>query len=375
MGANAGSTAGELISKITGWGDYTVSQNSILKTPMKMGLSAAQFSQSSRGVEISHREFLGDISGSDPFRIKSLNINPGLSESFPWLSRVAANYEQYEFLGLVYEFRPTSGSIAGASPALGVVVFATNYDSLDTTFTSKQQMESYQFATSVVPCEGMSHPVECDPADMIMKNHYVRTQAAPAGSDQRMYDWGKFQYATKGMQSEYVCGELWVTYHVRLIFPRIDPNVSTEIVHLSSSTESATTAAPFQGAIAVSDPYGWISGPTPVLSYDNTGITFFNPGRYHIAASWYDATGPLITGNAAVSGSPGANIQYAPAIYRNRTSALSSAAQTDSAVYELAVTITSNGTGSSNKVVFTGPAGLASGFVDVIITKLPTVFI
>lgn len=57
---------------------------------------------------ISNREYVGDIfapSASGTFSVTPFPLNPGLEQSFPWLSQLAANYEEYEFIQLVFEFK------------------------------------------------------------------------------------------------------------------------------------------------------------------------------------------------------------------------------------------------------------------------------
>jgi len=211
-----GGVAGDLISRLTGVGDYTLSTNSIVQ-----GNAIPTFYNSGDGMEICHREFLRDVTGTTDFSLSSLPINPGMSDTFPWLSQVASNFEEYEMKGLVFEYRPSSGSVATTSAALGVVIYATNYDVLDPLFTTKQQMDSYEYSSSTVPFDKMLHAVECDNKRNVLTRMYVRDAPPPIGADLRFYDLGNFQYATKGMQSSYVVGELWVTYHVRLSKPRI----------------------------------------------------------------------------------------------------------------------------------------------------------
>lgn len=130
--------------------------------------------------------------------------------------------------------------IAG-TPALGSVMMATQYDPSAPTFQTKRQLDSYDFATTTVPYEAALHPVECAPGSTSMENYYVRTVnkkradlSPPAlftqmdapnkfyTGDIRFSDLGRFSIATQGSSSEYVCGELWVTYDVTLSKPIID---------------------------------------------------------------------------------------------------------------------------------------------------------
>lgn len=256
IGGAVGSHAGEWIAHITGFGDYKVRQNTI-----QMGQASASFMNNGDGVEICHREFLTDIVGSTGFNINSLSINPGLASTFPWLSQLACYFEQYEVMGMIFEYVPSSGTTTNVSPALGVVIFATEYDVYDSTFNSKQAMESYQFSSSTVPFAGMVHAIECARDTKPMVKQFTRSSPVPAGALLN-YDLGTFYYATQGMSSAYTCGELWITYHIRLSKPKINTSCpprlvtwqyttsSPELPHLNSVSFPVTGLSTFNGQIA-----------------------------------------------------------------------------------------------------------------------------
>lgn len=56
----------------------------------------------------------------------------------------------------------------------------------------------------------------------MLDNLYVRSGMVPTGQDIRMFDLCKFQIATNGLQGTNVnVGELWVTYQVAMIKPKL----------------------------------------------------------------------------------------------------------------------------------------------------------
>jgi hypothetical protein len=60
-----------------------------------------------------------------------------VNASFPWLSTIASAFEEWEPLGIVYEFVSTSAAYGGgANQALGAVAMVTDYDALDSAFTN-----------------------------------------------------------------------------------------------------------------------------------------------------------------------------------------------------------------------------------------------
>lgn len=214
--------------------DYRVMGNTL----MSRGPPVFQRGQGGT-TTIAHREYLGDVTGSTAFTLAAYNINPGLYDSFPWLSALATNYESYQVLGMIFEFKSTSGNaVSSANTALGTVIMATDYDTYDGNFTSKQAMEAYQYACSGSPTRDLLHPIECKSSRNPLGNLYIRS-GAPYGDD-RLYDLGRFQIATVGMQGSYTVGELWVTYHIKLFKPRIAGSLGVNLpcTHYTSLTSS-----------------------------------------------------------------------------------------------------------------------------------------
>lgn len=220
IGQKVGSMA-HYIGRIFGSGDYIqgapVKNNSILQP------QAPSFKSGAAQVNIKHREFLGDVissSTANTFNITSFSLNPGLQSTLPWLSQVCGStFQQYRINGMVFEFRSMSAdALNSTNTALGSVVMCTDYDSADVPFSSKQQMENTEFGVSCKPSSNMIHAIECAPKVTTATELYIRARNIPAGTDIRLYDWGKFYIATSGFQGTNVnCGELWVSYDITLI--------------------------------------------------------------------------------------------------------------------------------------------------------------
>lgn len=212
IGAGLGKAAGQLFKSITGWGDYNVQQNSLVYP------DAFVPSFGDDSIRVKHREYICDISASHDFQNLSIPLNPGLDESFPWLTAIARNYEQYRFNGMIFQFVSTSSdAIADTTNlGLGTVCMATDYNAADADFVNMPQALNSMFANSAKPSQTFMHAIECAPQDTPNKLYYVRTGAPPTGTDIRLYDLGKFQVSTQGMpaDADYSAGQLWVTYDV-----------------------------------------------------------------------------------------------------------------------------------------------------------------
>lgn len=162
-------------------------------------------------------------------------LNPGCSATFPWLSRVAAQFQEYRFMGLVFQFVSCSANaLSSTNTSLGTVIMGTNYNSNQSAFVRKQQMENSSYVNSARPASSQMHGIECDPSQNPLPLAYIRdnyipiTAVSPANpnpivNDLRMSDQGLFQIATIGCQADRInLGELWVEYDVLLVKPELD---------------------------------------------------------------------------------------------------------------------------------------------------------
>lgn len=231
IGSKIGGTIGkfvghglqQIVKAVTGFGDYAIENNSL----MEGGMSPPEIINSTNkgGFIVRHREYIADINASTNFSLLAMDINPGLASSFPWLSQIAEGFEQYNFRGLIYEFKSMSSDAvlsSSTSSALGTVIMATQYNSALPNFPDKKTMENYDFANSSKPSCSFLHPVECKKSETPVNYQYVRTGAVPSGQDQRLYDLGNFQIATQGMQAASgVAGELWATFEIEFFKPKL----------------------------------------------------------------------------------------------------------------------------------------------------------
>lgn len=186
------------------------------------------------GMIVNHCEFIADIPSSSVFRSLTLALNPGLNQTFPWLSRVAQNFEEWLPRGMIFEYRTTSSdTLLAASPALGSVIIATQYNAINPDFTGKAQMENYEGAVSCKPSVSMIHQIETARSRTVMDEMYIRTQPLTStNADLRMYDLGKTQIAIVGSQTNGPpLGELWISYEIELRKPKIPEDPIIEAAH------------------------------------------------------------------------------------------------------------------------------------------------
>lgn len=209
-----GRGAGKFLGKILGTGDYHVRSNSLATGSQTIGSDTVpQFVETGRGLRVVHREYLGDVTtdAAGNFKIDTYPINPGLFQTFPWLSVIAAQYDEWKPNGIVACFKSTASTYSGTA-ALGTVIMATDYDPGDPAYQNKIEMENSEFAVSTNVATSLIHPLECAEGERATRVLYTRQGAVT--DDKRFYDLGNLYVATVGAAPSTNVGELWLSYDI-----------------------------------------------------------------------------------------------------------------------------------------------------------------
>jgi len=321
-----GAALGSAISNLVGFGDYKVNYNALV--PLPMGQPVPSFGDMRNATIIEHREYIQDIivpAVPATFTNIAFPINPGQSRTFPFLSQIAAQYDSYQLLGAVFQFKSLSSQTSTSLP-LGSVVMCTNYDSADDLFVNKLSMENTQYAVSAKPSEDMIHPIECAPNLTVLPRMYVRSGSVPSGKDIRMYDLGNFQIATTGLAgtADQVIGELWVTYKVALHKPILNGLGCTLArsawYELDIATVASAGSAYYGTLPAALLPVSTSFPVSPTLSA--AGVLTFPPnivGRFMIFWLARGTTGVLANAIALTVTNPGVRYTYVSSINSGAT--------------------------------------------------------
>jgi hypothetical protein len=241
-GARYGYSLGNSAATILGLGSYSVKSNSLYNTTIKSG-EIPNMHSSSQSTIVRHKEYIGDVvSSSTPgaFNAVSYSINPGLPGTFPWLSGIADQYQEYTFKGLLFEFKSSSADAIASSTntALGTVIMTTRYNPLLPAPTGKIDALNEYFTSDAKPSEDFCHFIECAPSENPFQVQYVRDGPVP-GNIQN-YDLGELYVCTQGMQgASNVCGEVWASYEVELRKPIVTDNI---VLSSNSQFSSYATA-------------------------------------------------------------------------------------------------------------------------------------
>jgi hypothetical protein len=325
-----GTSAGSWLSRALGLGAYNVSKNSLMaggggpadgmavETAPAVNRPPA-FGTESKGSDIiiSHSEFITDVQSSIAFSTTQYLNNPGNPALMPWFAQLSQYYEEFEFLGLIYCYRPTSATAVGTTnAAMGVVILATEYDAYDAGYTTKRQMEAAEFSSSAVPYQAFMHPVECDPQKMVLRANYVApgvSNISQLPGDTRFYIPSVTTIATVGQQTAgQTIGELWVTYHIRLSKPILE--VTNNLLQSQRTSYSlapsnasnvllrnvATGSTPF--LITISGVGA--AARLQVAANGVAGTFFFNVNHTAIGATAASWAAPANTAPVIVAGTP-----------------------------------------------------------------------
>jgi hypothetical protein len=302
IGGGVGRWLGKGIGSIFGSGDYEMVGQNPSYNVLTNGSQIPKFSTTRATNIVCHREFLGDITGTTAFTNRKFPLNPGSTITFPWLSTIAQNYQQYRIHGIIFEFRPLiTDFVTGGAP--GVVVMATNYNADEPIYTTKQAMENSEYAVSVKPTRDLIHGVECAPGQTVLSELYVRPGGIASNLDLKFTDLGNFQFATQGNPNQ-ILGELWCSYNIEFFKPLLPNDVGGNIQSQSLTRSGIAGGAPY-GTIGVSN-----SGDLAdfvVMNVTNFSFTG-QPGNYYLLTfSWFgtvatvaNATYPIISYTNAV---------------------------------------------------------------------------
>lgn len=255
LGRSIGRSLGSGLSRYTGMGDYGVNYNQLFPGLSSESLMTAQpIPGEFGGMCVDHTEFVANIYGNtSDFFNQTFVINPGLESSFPWLSQIACNFEEYKLEQLVYEFQATvTDQGVSSNGQVGTIIIATQYNASSSKFSDIQSMLQYDGVQTSMCTKNFVHGVECDPGQRAGDLHlYVRANPVVSGEDLKTYDHGILNIAQQGVAanlSNQLIGRLFVKYRVKLMKPRFYSGrglaISKDMWLSSTSTSGGVTTGP-----------------------------------------------------------------------------------------------------------------------------------
>jgi hypothetical protein len=201
----------------------------------EMATTGARFSRRSDGVNITHREFLGNLANTNGFSqpLTVYPLNPGIPTTFPWLSNIAAQYDQYRFRSLRFLYITRCATIQSGS-----VILAPDYDASDPPPISEVQITTYKDVVEDVPWRNIVCTLSIPDLHAMGPRKFVRTFVV-SFADIKTYDCGNLFIATVGTDTN-ALGKIWVEYSVELYAPTLQPTLA--LLPTFSTYARATTA-------------------------------------------------------------------------------------------------------------------------------------
>jgi len=278
------------VARLFGAGAYTTAQADQLLASRVPEMHATL----DRGVRISHHEYLGDVKSSELFTTTSYPINPGMVVTFPWLSAVAAAFQEWELLGCIFYFKSTSANaLNSVNTALGQVIGATQYNPYQPAPSTKIEMLGLASAADGKPSESNIYPIECKSDMNLFRSKLVRFGTVT--DDLAKYDHGNFFLGTNGSQAAATVGELHIVYDVILKKPKLwstgGGSAWFSHYHNGSNVVTATPIGTVDGASFSANNLGvlWSNGARLTIP----GIAVVAGTKYSLVVTW--------TGSSAVT--------------------------------------------------------------------------
>jgi len=226
-------------------------------------------------IVFKHTEYVADLQGSVDFDSRTLALNPGNEDVFPYLSNIAASFEYYKFRKLKLRYEPSCSTTTA-----GVVMLCIDYDASDSSPLGKTAFMMNQNATR---CSSWSRST----MDLVAKangaqvKRFVLNDAPPPNTDVKMYNLGNLFIATQGSTAVPI-GEIYVDYEVELSVPQgaTTHDVTAELI----VNADATPASPWEHGIINQNtraPILDVPGiSSPMVSVNADILRVLKAGRY-----------------------------------------------------------------------------------------------
>jgi hypothetical protein len=251
-------------------------RSSVLKQTPRFPTGTSAMSR--KCVTIDEDEYIADISSTTAFTNSQFPLNPGQVLTFPWLSKLAANWEKYRFNKIEFYYKPEASAYAAAGQT-GKVILSFDYDAADAPPTSKTMCEDTDPHVDCMPYEECFLALDTAYINDTNTGKFIRPGGVPGATDIRLYDGGNLNVSTYGTTSGGVCGEIRVRYSVTLEKPVIE--AATPISNNYSVADFKSTTNEPGGATGVAAQVLFATSVANGLGIVNTAGSFSLPlGNY-----------------------------------------------------------------------------------------------
>lgn len=277
IGGVLGGIGGGIYGHIYGSGDYTLKSNSLINDGSFSGVKQDY-------TRIRGREPLGPITilagGGEV--LKTYRLNPGNQTTFPWLSHMAALYEQWIPHGIVFEFVTTASTAITTGTSVGTLTIASDYDVYDREYRNVNQMLESAYSQQSGVHNPAIHGIECDASHNPMGMYYILHDGEAVGGSLREYELGFTTIATAGGSATGEVGQLWINYDITFAKTQ-SPTPFGMIDRWYGSTYTSGTPLPttlLRGLTNVAGATPGVVGTTGDVAGYVTGTAYVLPQRF-----------------------------------------------------------------------------------------------
>jgi hypothetical protein len=234
-------------------------------------------------------EDIGTLNGSTGFLTGTYALNPGNPALFPFASRIAQNYERYEFESLIFQYKP---SVSGFSTQgqQGFVGICATMDIAQAQPNSQQQAD-IMYHSPVVETSfptNLKLPKSFLQCKSVREKFFVRQNGnIPGGNDPHTYDCGQVFIWTNGQANTNQVGLFRVTGSVKLSNPALDFGVTASALpNYTVSLFSVINAPAAATGIPWFVPFTTINFNNLNITQDGTSSVFtLPPGNFNVDVS------------------------------------------------------------------------------------------
>lgn len=206
---------------------------------------------------VHHRELVSTVSNNPVFTTNNNNtqnqrLNPMNGVTFPWLSTMAANYDQYEFLRVELDYVPMCSSLTP-----GRVVLWFDRDSQDPLPVDRVGVANYLHTANSNAWTPNKLTI---PTDRIRRFVFDNVTA-----DVKLIDLGQFGWSVYGGTDTAQIGDLYITYTVQLIEPQSTRSLVQTQAYNGSLSRTTTFGIPYMNS-------AYASATEFILTFNTTGV-------------------------------------------------------------------------------------------------------
>nr|UJQ92939.1 MAG: putative capsid protein [Narnaviridae sp.] len=236
---------------------------------------------------IKNSEFISTIVGSTTFNAtQKFVINPGLVSTFPWLSVLAAEWQQYRIHKLCFRYVTRT-----STSSVGSVILSPDYNAVDQAPSSEQVASNTQDAVEDVCWRSIT--CHLDVQAMFPFGPRKQIRVGNISGDYTTYDAGRLFVCVTGQGSAAEIGKLWVDYDVELFVPQSSPGQ----LPVSSGASSLFTLSADQTPVANNTltTIAFNSSIVNGLSISNSSGVFTPPAGNYLLDVIYCTAGTIVT--------------------------------------------------------------------------------